>query len=180
MRALIVYESIYGNTHTVAEGIARGLGAEVAVVPVEEATRDRVEAADLLVVGGPTHVHGMTWAQTRKVAVTAAEKDDGLVVEPDAADGPGLRAWMNDLGRRPGAWAAAFDTRLDASAVVTGRASKEISHRLRHHGFGELAPPESFLVDKESHLLTGEADRAVSWGAQLARAHAEAVAARAT
>ena len=62
MRAVIVYESMYGNTHAVAEAIGRGLGPtfDTTVLPVGGATRPMVEGADLLVVGGPTHAHSMT------------------------------------------------------------------------------------------------------------------------
>jgi hypothetical protein len=87
MRALIVYESMYGNTHIVADHIAEGLrsGAEVSVVPVDDATRDAVLGADLVVVGGPTHAHGMTTEWSRKAAVDAAAKPgSGLEVGPDA------------------------------------------------------------------------------------------------
>jgi len=54
MRALVVYESMYGNTHVVASNIADGLRAdyEVTLVPVAEATPALVAGADLLVVGG--------------------------------------------------------------------------------------------------------------------------------
>ena len=53
MRALVVYESMYGNTHTVAVSIAAGLSArhDVTLVPVTRATTELVAAADLLVAG---------------------------------------------------------------------------------------------------------------------------------
>ncbi len=169
MKALIVYESMYGNTHLVADAIADGMrGAEVGVVPVEQATRARIEGVDLLVVGGPTHVHGLSRASTRKAAVEAAEKPDtGLDVDPDA-EGPGLRDWFDN---RPelSVPAAAFDTRLDAAPLFTGRASKGIARRLRHAGATIVVPPESFLVTKANELVTNEADHARAWGAHLAR-----------
>ena len=68
---------------------------------------------------------------------------------------------------RPAA-AAAFDTRVDAAAVLTGRASRGISRRLTELGYRLAADPESFLVDKENHLLAGESDRAEAWAASLA------------
>jgi hypothetical protein len=71
--------------------------------------------------------------------------------------------------------AAAFDTRIHISPVLSGRASKGISKRLRHHGWHEVAEPESFFVDKESALVDGEDERAVEWGRTLARAAAEVV-----
>jgi flavodoxin len=60
MRALVVYESMYGNTHVVAGNIADGLRAtyEVTLVPVAEVTAELVAGTDLLVAGAPTHMHG--------------------------------------------------------------------------------------------------------------------------
>ena len=62
MRAVIIYESMFGNTHAIADAIAKGLEPldNVVVVPVVEAGRERLGDADLLVVGGPTHFHGMS------------------------------------------------------------------------------------------------------------------------
>ncbi len=76
MRALIVYESMYGNTHVVANHIAEGLRPQfdVDVVPVEEATPERIAGADLLVVGGPTHVHSMSSEKSRKAAKDSLSK----------------------------------------------------------------------------------------------------------
>ena len=89
MKAVVVYESMYGNTHLVADAIGRGLagGAEVVVVPVAEAAPALVAEADLLVVGGPTHAHGMSRPTTRKAAVEQA-KDNAI--DP-AASGAGVR-----------------------------------------------------------------------------------------
>jgi flavodoxin len=57
MRAVIVYESMFGNTHAIADAIGKGLEPmlEVVVVPLAEAGRERLGDADLIVVGGPTH-----------------------------------------------------------------------------------------------------------------------------
>ena len=62
MRAVIVYESMYGNTHAVANSVAEGLrdeACDVTVVPVGRATEELTGHCDLLVVGGPTHMHGL-------------------------------------------------------------------------------------------------------------------------
>ncbi|HEX9623179.1 MAG TPA: flavodoxin domain-containing protein, partial [Streptosporangiaceae bacterium] len=78
-------ESMYGNTHIVAGNIADGLRAthEVTLVPVAGATEDLVDEADLLVVGGPTHMHGMSSAASRRMAAQAAAKEgSGLTVAP--------------------------------------------------------------------------------------------------
>jgi flavodoxin len=66
MRAVVVYESMYGNTHLVAGAIGAGLGTvfDVCVVPVSEASAAVLDGADLVVVGGPTHAHGMSRSLT--------------------------------------------------------------------------------------------------------------------
>src|SRR5215213_5589941 len=168
MSVLVVYESMYGNTHTIAERIGDGLrqsGAAVSVLPVGAADGALVAAADLLVVGGPTHVHGVSRSTTRRNAVETAKNDSSLAVDPDA-EGPGLRDWLPTL--RPGECrtaAAAFDTRVAGPAPLTGRASKGIARRLRQQGYRLVVAPESFLVDKHNRLLDDEADRAHRWGA---------------
>src|SRR5579859_5720922 len=104
MRALIVYESMYGNTRLVAYRIADGLRhrIEATVVPVADATAELAAAADLLIVGGPTHMHRMSSAATRRAAVTAAAKEhSGLATDP-GADGPGLREWLPGIGNGHG------------------------------------------------------------------------------
>jgi len=75
MRAVVVYESMYGNTHLIADAIGAGLRSafDVTVVPVAEAGPAVLAGADLVVVGGPTHIHGMSRASTRKAAVEAAD-----------------------------------------------------------------------------------------------------------
>lgn len=173
MRALIVYESMYGNTHAIAAQIASGLKQPIEVVDVvaaHEVTAELVAAADLLVVGGPTHAHGMTSAATRRSARDAAHRPGTHLVLDTESEGPGLRDWFDHLDPSAGTKAAAFDTRLDASTVLTGRASKGIASRLRHHGCTLVADPESFLVDKANELVEGETDRAKHWGHALALA----------
>lgn len=171
MRALIVYESIYGNTHEVATRIAAGLAprVQVQVVAIRDATQDLIGRTDVVIVGGPTHAHGLSSTSSRKGARESAEKPGSeLDLDPDAA-GPGLRDWLRALAAARGRSAVAFDTRLDAAAVLTGRASHAIARRLRSHGFTIVAEPESFLVDKKNQLRDGEVDRATAWGAHLAQ-----------
>jgi hypothetical protein len=171
MRAVVVYESMYGNTHHVADAIGSGLkeGYDVAVVPVSEADSSVLADADLVVVGGPTHMHGMSRASSRKGAATAAEeKDSGVTLEPDALK-EGVREWLDSLGTAQyHARAAAFDTRMPGPAAFTGRASKGVSKALRQHGFDLVAEPESFIVTRENHLAPDEGKRAREWGARLA------------
>jgi flavodoxin len=166
MRATVVYESIYGNSRAIAEAVAAGLG-DARVVPVREAHSPDDEV-DLLVVGGPTHMHGLATSGSRRMAVEAAKEDGHAAVEPGATDEPGLRAWLRELPDLDGARAATFDTRLDRSPMLTGTAARGIARRLRRHGY-EVVASQSFLVqDSEGPLEDGELERARSWGEELA------------
>ena len=175
MRALVVYESMYGNTHVVASNIADGLRGtyEVTLVPVTAATADLVAEANLLVVGAPTHMHGLSTASSRQLARKAAKPESGLTLDPDAG-GPALRDWLSGLAGGH-VLAAAFDTRLVGVPALTGRASRGISRLLRRHGYRLVAPPESFVVTKLNTLLDGESSRARRWGEALAAAAGLAV-----
>lgn len=169
MRAVVVYESMYGNTRLVAEAIGEGLrpAHEVVVVPVGEAGPEVMADAQILVVGGPTHAHGMSRARTRQAAAEVAGKGEKAVVLEDGATGPGVRDWLASL-EYPNVYAASFDTRVHMAAALTGRASKGIDRELSRHGMHRIAEPESFFVTKEDTLEAGEAARARRWGEQLA------------
>jgi hypothetical protein len=136
------------------------------VVPVAQARPELLDGADLVVVGGPTHVHGMSRASTRKGAAAAARKPGSTLTLAPGAEGPGLRDWFAALGQVSAA-ATAFDTRLEGLALFTGRASKGITALLRQHGLTIVARPESFLVTRDNQLRAGEEDRAGDWGRQL-------------
>lgn len=167
MGAIVVYESVYGNTREVAEAIAEGLG-DARVLPVHEAP-DRVEGYELVVVGGPTHMHGLATSSSRHAAVQALHEDGNAHrIEPGATEEPGLRAWLRDLREEADVRAAAFDTRLDRSPWLTGAASRGIAKRLRQRGY-DVVDSESFLVeDSEGPLAEGELARAREWGRKLA------------
>jgi hypothetical protein len=172
MRAVIVYESLFGNTHRIAQAISEGIReadarAETLCLPAAQATPDLVQDPDLLVVGGPTHIRGMTSRFSRKMGRKTEGKADAKP-EPDAG-GPGLRGWFDSVPRpRSGRSAAAFDTRLDSR--MAGGAAAGIARRLRAHGYLLTAEPEGFIVeDAAGPLRAGELDRAKAWGATLCR-----------
>jgi menaquinone-dependent protoporphyrinogen IX oxidase len=167
MSAMVVYESVYGNTRAVAEAIAEELG-DALVLPVHDAP-DRLEDHELVVIGGPTHVHGMATSSSRQAAIEAVQADGNAhQIEPEATEEPGLRAWLRDLPEGRDMKAAAFDTRADHSPWLTGAASRGIAKRLRHRRY-DVVDTESFLVEEsEGPLAAGELDRAREWGRRLA------------
>jgi len=171
MRVLIVYESMFGNTRQIAEAIGKGLTTEAnsVVTGVADAPTS-LDDFDLVVVGGPTHAWSMSWPSTRRGAPLRVNKPGSdLVLEPGANTGPGVREWLQSVS--PGnAKAAAFDTRMNSAALFTGRASRRIGRQLSRLGYSMIVPPESFLVDKKSHLVPGELERARWWSANLVTA----------
>jgi len=175
MRAVIIYESMFGNTHDVARAIASGLapGNVISVVGVTEADQEQLAGADLIVVGGPTHAHGMSRTGTRRGAAKQAHKEGSQLSLDRSAPttGPGLRDWLDSLGQLT-AHAAAFDTRAASPAAITGRASKGIARLLIEHGLSLVMPPESFLIGRGNQLRPGEEERAREWGKSLAAAMA--------
>ncbi|HET9102525.1 MAG TPA: flavodoxin domain-containing protein [Solirubrobacteraceae bacterium] len=163
MSALIVYESMYGNSRAIAEAIAAGIG-DAEVHAVSRVPHD-FHRHELLVVGGPTHAHGMTTERSRQAAAEA----DRAHLEPGATDGPGLRQWIAEIPRSCAGSAAVFDTRADHAAWLTGSAAHAIARRLRHRGYDVIAA-ESFLVSGNAGPLAGgELERARAWGEGLTR-----------
>ncbi|HEU5001615.1 MAG TPA: flavodoxin domain-containing protein [Actinomycetota bacterium] len=149
MRALIVVESIYGNTRAVADAIAAGLatGMQVDVVDVEQAPKD--PETDLLVIGGPTHAHGMSRSSTRKGRV-------------------GIREWIDSLDPVRTGWAATFDTRFPRPGWLVGSAAGGAARHLRRKGFHLAAAAESFYVtDAKGPLVDGELAHARMWGEEM-------------
>jgi flavodoxin len=181
MEIAVVFESMFGATHDVADAIGAGVAeaqpdATVTVLRGSEADPARVATADLLIVGGPTHMRGMTSGMTRKMAVSMEEKSEhdkgtpiGHGLEPDV-EGPGLRDWFHELPKAAkGRQAAAFDTR--GEGAMMGGAAKGIAHRLESHGYELVAEPEGFFIEGDAQLLrSGELDRAREWAAGLVRA----------
>ncbi|MGH1564054.1 flavodoxin family protein [Mumia sp. DW29H23] len=163
-RVQVVYESIWGNTESVARAIADGvasrLGPDAVTVQPASAQTSLDPEADLLVVGGPTHAFGMSKAATRESA-----RDRGAARIPDS----GIREWIAGLPfPRNAVSVATFDTRT-VSPRLPGSAAKKALKRLVSQGFEPAAKPKTFGVHGyEGPLADGELERARAWGAQLA------------
>ena len=170
MRALLVYESMFGCTGSVARAVAEGLAAdgafEVELHEVSQAPAAGTVAFDLLVVGAPTHAFSLSRPSTRRDAVRQGAR-------PEAAE-TGMREWLDALGDRDeagGRPAAAFDTRVTKVRNLPKAASTRASHLLRRHGYRLVSRPAPFLVvDTPGPLLDGELDRARAWGRTVAEA----------
>ena len=160
MRALVAYESMFGNTQIIAEAIAEGLSERMDVEALEVgAAPTRIDDVAILILGGPTHTFGLTRPGTRQDA--ARQATQGLV-----SRGLGLREWLTSLEGPAGA-AAAFDTRI-AKPHLPGSAARVAEKRLRRLGFRIVAPAESFYVEGSlGPLQAGERERARRWGQTL-------------
>ena len=161
--ALVVFESMFGNTEAIAKAVADGLTARMAVDIVEVGVAPAVLSDDveLLVVGGPTHAFGMSRPGTRQ---KAAEQTQELLV----SRGHGLREWLATLTPGPvSAAAAAFDTRI-YKPRMPGSAARAAEKRLRKLGLVVVARAESFyVVGSSGPLRDGEIERARRWGEGL-------------
>jgi hypothetical protein len=103
MRALLVYKSIYGNTRAVAEAITESLEllGGVETKSVYETADSDPDEVDLLVVGGPTNMHGLSSSPSRRFAIQVAEPQSFLVEDAEGPLAPGelerARAWGDKL-----------------------------------------------------------------------------------
>jgi flavodoxin len=153
MKVVIVYDSVFGNTATVAREMAAALeaGNEVRLLSVTEAKRLTVVDVDLLLIGSPT----------RGFRPTPAIDEFAISVGPGA-------------GRR----AAVFDTRLDAEEIhpaplrwvvaAGGYAAQRMAQDLERHGFKVDATAGFLVTGTEGPLKAGEIERAREWALSLA------------
>jgi hypothetical protein len=161
MHALVIFESIWGNSEQVARAIAAGIGEGTEVIDALRAPATLGEDVDLLVVGGPTHAFSMSTEATRKAAA-----DQGATQIPAR----GIREWIDALSSPTRAVpVATFDTRV-VSPRLPGSAAKKAMKRLLGRGFRPIAKPETFGVHGYSGpVADGELDRARQWGSGLVR-----------
>jgi len=151
MKTLIVYDSVFGNTRTIAEAVGTAVGAPVR--NVSEVSADDLHDLELLIVGSPTRAFRPTKPLTRFLASLPAKALTGVR-------------------------SAAFDTRADLEEVnskllatlvgIFGYAAPSIEKRLRKKGARIVAQAEGFFIKgTEGPLKDEETTRAASWAASL-------------
>ena len=140
MKALIVYDSVYGNTEKIARAIAEAItpSGEAKVLGAGEADPSELESTDLLIVGSPTHGGRPT---------------------------PAVQNLLNKVLKLQGIDVAAFDTRSQAKlARVFGNAAGRIARNLEKKDGNLIASPEGFFVTgTKGPLKEGELERAADW-----------------
>lgn len=165
MKAIVVYESHWGNTAAIARAIAEGIGPGTPALTTAEATSAAIAEADLIVAGAPLLGFALPTEGMLRNMGASASRDP---IPPDLSH-PSLRTWLDDLPAGNGC-AAAFETRIWWSP---GSATKAILGKLEHLGYRPIAKGQRFIVrGKYGPLRAGELERARAWGAELAQAMA--------
>jgi len=144
MKALIVYDSAYGNTEEIARAIGGAMDGDVAVLRAGDAGSSELESLDLLVVGAPTYGG----------RPTPAMKEFLRKLPGTAVDGVGI---------------AAFDTRISQKWVgIFGYAAGKIARSLQKKGGRLIVNPEGFFVrGTEGPLKEGEPERSAAWAKEI-------------
>jgi hypothetical protein len=162
MRALIVFESSFGNTKKIAESIADGLGPDVTATVAEAEGLDvaTLDGVDLLVVGAPTHAWGLPRPNSRK---GAAQQAPGVASTANT----GVREWLATLPVARSGTVATFDTRFPKPRWMTGSAARGAAARLARRGYRVVATESFFVTGTQGPLRDGETERARAWAARL-------------
>lgn len=163
MRAIVVYQSLWGNTAAVARAIAEGIGPEARALSTAEATGPAVEGVDLIVAGSPVMAFGLP---SERALASVRASAGGSASGPDLSQ-PSMSSWLKGLPAGRGG-CAGFDTRLWWSP---GGAVGRIVRGLERAGYRQVARGEKFIVKgKEGPLRDGEIERARVWGVHLRQA----------
>jgi menaquinone-dependent protoporphyrinogen IX oxidase len=141
MRALVIYDSIYGNTEKIAQAIASVIGERMAVDLARVGQDEPVDWSEfeLVVMGGPIH----------RVNLSAA-----------------MKALLKKIPKRAlrGANVAAFETCYRNPRWQRGAAARKLARKARKFGGRLVVPAESFfVVGREGPLEEGEEERARQW-----------------
>jgi len=155
MKALVIYDSFFGNTEKIAQAIGEALSShgKVQVLKVSNAKPEHLAGLSLLVVGSPTRAFRPSPAISSFLGGIPANGLQGIKV-------------------------AAFDTGIslqDANSAILsffvklfGYAAKPIAAKLKKKGGTLAIPPEGFFVKgSEGPLKEGELERVADWAKQI-------------
>lgn len=161
MKAVVVYESLWGNTAKVARAIAEGIGPDAQAMSTAEATPEALADVDLLIAGSPVFAFKMSNDKTRE----SIRQNPGPAPAPPDLSHPSMASWLESVPAGH-AFAAAFDTEARGPF---GKAAPTIARSLEAAGYRPIGEPAGFYVSgKYGPLREGELDRARSWGSELA------------
>ena len=164
MKAVVVYESLWGNTAAVARAVAEGIGPDVLALSTAEATGAAIAAVDLIVAGAP--VLGFQLPSDR-MRDSIASNPSGAPRPPDLSL-PSMRSWLAALPAGRGVFAT-FETGFRWSP---GGATSAIARSLEQAGYRPIVKSQRFVVrGKWGPLRDGELERAHRWGAELTHAN---------
>lgn len=155
MKALVVYDSVFGNTEKIAQAIGEALGLpdQVEVLPVGQVTAEMIHGVELFIVGSPTRGFRPTETVTRFLETLVNNQLDGVNVA--AFD---TRIWLETINSK------AFRFIVNTG----GYAASSIAKAVKKKGGNLLVPPEGFLVTGEQGpLKDGELERAAAWAKRL-------------
>jgi len=137
MKALVIFDTSFGNTKIITETIASELGNDTKAISVTDFNNNELEGIDLLIVGSPI----IGWKPSERMSkLLASLSKDQL---------KGIKA-------------ATFDTRV--KIFFHGDAAKKIARELKEAGAEIIVEPQAFLVKgKEGPLIDGEIEKATEW-----------------
>jgi flavodoxin len=151
MKALIVYDSVFGNTAKVAQAMAEALQASA--LPVSQVTTDQLRGLNLLIVGSPTRSFRPTPAISK--FLKSLSKDQLAGIRAATFD---TRIWLNTID------SAAFRFLVDKG----GYAANTMASAIKKKGGTLDVLPEGFLVTgEEGPLKEGELERAAEWARHI-------------
>lgn len=163
MKAVVVYESLWGNTAAIARAIAEGIGPDAQALNTAEADAAALADVDLIVAGAPVLGFALSSEKMRE----GIRANPGKAPAPPDLSHPALRAWLDALPGGQGR-SAAFDTQVRGPF---GSGAPKIAEALERAGYRALAEPVGFMVKgRYGPLREGELERARQWGAELAEA----------
>ena len=161
MKAVVVFESHWGNTAAIARAIAEGMGAGTQALTTSEATASALAGVDFIVAGSPL----LGFSLPTEQMIHGLATNPGTAPNPPDISHPGIRTWLSTLPTGSGR-CAAFETRIWWSP---GSAAKTIENALTRIGYRSASKARQFIVKgRYGPLKDGELEKARLWGAELA------------